>query len=294
MTRYITIAIAIAFGLTLAARPSLAGSADVDPGDIARIAHKLKLTKKQRQQIRNLHDGVRKTNIKLRAEMEATGIDLRRELDQDTPSETKVGGYITKISQLEGSARKARVVSWIRIRKLLSADQRKMLALFNAGKSHYAHSKRSTTRKRMKRELAEIKRELRRAKRLAKHARHNAHGHQQRARIDALKALEKLQKRKLKLKNKSKHIKNPFAKPRFVPKDPNAVIRDPFASRGTMIITANPHAKIYLDGKLMGTTPLRLKLRPGKHHIKSVSRKAVRRTGVTVRAGELTTLRIGD
>jgi len=276
MTKSITMAIAVAFGLTVAANPTHAGSADVDPGDIAKIAHKLKLSKKQRRQIRNLHDAVRKTNIKLRAEMEATGIDLRRELDQDTPNETKVGVYISKISQLEGKARKARVVSWIRIRKLLSADQRKMLTLFNAGRSEYKRAKRST-RRQLRRELAAMKRELSRA---ARAHRDIARGERKRA----LKELKKFRKHKKKYKMELKpspydgRVLNPFGnKPKY----------------GTLTIVAKPYAKIYVDGKLMGTTPLRMKLRPGKHSIKSVSQKGVKHKRVKVRAGDSIRMVIG-
>lgn len=241
------IATTAAVAATIAfATPARADSTDVSPGDIADIADKLQLTPQQRKQIRTIHDDVRKATVKLRAEIEATGIDLRRELDEDAPNEPRVGNYIAKISQLEGRARQARILGWLRIRKLLRADQRKLMKQLQAkgrrGNGAHRH---------LARELARMAREGERIRREMSRARSDARREAMRARAEALRAKrDTLRKRA----RSYRRLKNPF--------------RD-VSKSSSLQIEATPWAKIYIDGKLAGTTPLRIPVRPGKHQIRA-------------------------
>ncbi len=272
--------------LLFAPAANASGADDVDPDMVAKLAHKLQLTPKQRTNIRNLHDAVRKSTIKLRAEIEATGIDLRRELDQDNPNEGKVGRYIAKISQLEGKARQARVVSWIRIRKQLNPSQRKMLGLFKAGKDHYAATKHKMKHKmkhHLHREMAELKRARARMRKEMHRLRREARREASRAR-----RIERVERRKMReFKRRMKHLKK--RKHRH-----DSHLRNPFDSsrKGTVMINSNPHARIYVNGKLIGTTPIRAKLKAGVHKIKAVSAKGTRTRTLHVQGGHVTSLAI--
>tara|TARA_R110002096_G_scaffold433887_2_gene653782 strand:- start:93727 stop:94602 length:876 start_codon:yes stop_codon:yes gene_type:complete len=93
----------------------------------ARVLSELNLNANQKNAIGTILVDARKTSIRMTANMNIAGIDLRRELEKDAASEKRVGVLIEQISSLEGELRKSRVFSWLRIRKLLSAKQRQKL-----------------------------------------------------------------------------------------------------------------------------------------------------------------------
>lgn len=269
---------AIAATLILAAGPASANPADVDPGDIAAVADKLQLTDKQRKQIRSVHDAARKATIKLRAEIEASGIDLRRELESDSPNEANVRKLITRISQLEGKARAARVTGWLRIRKLLSAKQRAMLALVNQGKSSWNRHMRHNMRSHLRKEMARLARERRLMEREARKMRKRARDMERAER----KRMRKLRHKMRKLRHKFKHkgLKDPFS----------SGVHNHGHHRGAVMINSTPFSKIYIDGKFVGTTPVKTTLSPGAHVIRSKSAKAERTRRVVVDADKMTVL----
>jgi Spy/CpxP family protein refolding chaperone len=90
----------------------------------ARVLSELSLSANQQDKIGTILADARKASIRLTASMNIAGIDLRRELEKDAASEKRVGTLIEQISSLEGELRKSRVISWLRIRKLLNAKQR--------------------------------------------------------------------------------------------------------------------------------------------------------------------------
>jgi hypothetical protein len=59
--------------------------------------------------------------------MEVIEIDLRRELEKDEPDEKRVAGYIDALRALEAEMRKTHLLSWLKIRKVLTKDQRAKL-----------------------------------------------------------------------------------------------------------------------------------------------------------------------
>src|SRR6185436_4638754 len=98
-----------------------------NPGEIDELSDELGLKPAQKQGIRDIADEARKKQAKLRADLEVVEIDLRRELERDEPDEKKVIGYIDQLSALEGEMRKVNVVAWLKIRKLLTKEQRAKL-----------------------------------------------------------------------------------------------------------------------------------------------------------------------
>jgi Spy/CpxP family protein refolding chaperone len=105
-----------------AATSPLAG--DVDAAAIEDLARELALTPQQRQALRDVSDQASKEKVRARAEMEVLEIDLRRELDREAPDERKVAELIDKLVAAEGKTRKARILAALRVKKLLTDDQR--------------------------------------------------------------------------------------------------------------------------------------------------------------------------
>lgn len=91
------------------------------------LARQLDLTPEQRTKVRAIQDALRKSQARVRADIEVTSIDLRRELEKDSPDEARAGKLVEKVAQLEGALRKDHIVSTLRIKKLLDKDQRARL-----------------------------------------------------------------------------------------------------------------------------------------------------------------------
>ena len=114
----------------------------------ARVLSELSLSANQRDKIGTLLLDARKASIRLTANMNIAGIDLRRELEKDAASEKRVGTLIEQISSMEGELRKSQVFSWLRIRKLLNEKQRlKLDALKGAGEGDWLVENSRASRK---------------------------------------------------------------------------------------------------------------------------------------------------
>lgn len=96
-------------------------------GEIEELADELGLKPAQRKAIRDIADDAHKQQVKIRAEIEVLEVDLRRELDADEPDEAKVVTLIDKITALEATAKKTHLLAWLKIRKVLTKEQRKKL-----------------------------------------------------------------------------------------------------------------------------------------------------------------------
>ena len=118
--------LAIALSIALAPVPAAAQPSGVQP-DLEALAGDLGLSSAQLAQIRALVDAGRKQEIALRAQMETIEVDLRRELTRAAPDEGKVAGWADKLGSLDGSLRKSRILTWIKLRKLLTPAQRTKL-----------------------------------------------------------------------------------------------------------------------------------------------------------------------
>ncbi len=124
--RFVNVAIAVLIGISLAPAAAPAQPDDAQP-DLEALAGDLGLSSAQLAQIRTLIDARRKQEIALRAEMEVIEVDLRRELTRAAPDEGKVAGWADKLGSLDGSMRKARILTWIKMRKVLTPAQRRKL-----------------------------------------------------------------------------------------------------------------------------------------------------------------------
>jgi Spy/CpxP family protein refolding chaperone len=128
-----TVRILILVALVAAAPHAAAAQPTADAPDLESLAAALRLTPAQRAQVRDLIDAGRKEQIPLRAEMEVIELDLRRELEKPNPDETRVGTWAVKLGGLEGAVRKSRMLTWLRLRKTLTAAQRRQLETLHAG-----------------------------------------------------------------------------------------------------------------------------------------------------------------
>ena len=257
------VAVAATLIVATSARAGAQAEADLDPADMANLVGKLDLTSKQRSAIRAFKDDVRKATVKLQAEIEVASIDLRRELERDAPDEAAVRKHIEHISKLEGQVRTARILVWLEIRKLLDKQQRAALARvkrpadlarrvatlddehLEVAERAQAHALRTLARR--EEELAEHAREL--ARRGVDHAlaqRELAEFEAQRARLEQeLARMERELERGVALDRKRR------------------------ARLSEVTISSPLPAKIYVDGKLIGKSPVKLQLAAGSHTVEA-------------------------
>ncbi len=87
----------------------------------------LNLRADQQQKTHALLAEARKHAIRARADIEISSIDLTLELAKERPNEQAVGKLIESMSKVEGQWRRSRILTWVRIRKLLSGRQRREL-----------------------------------------------------------------------------------------------------------------------------------------------------------------------
>jgi Spy/CpxP family protein refolding chaperone len=85
------------------------------------------LSADQRRQIRDLTDQAEKDEARIRADLQGAEIDLRRALEDDNADEARVAQLVGQLAQLEGQARAIRIVTDLRIRKMLTRAQRELL-----------------------------------------------------------------------------------------------------------------------------------------------------------------------
>src|SRR5262245_50850128 len=95
----------------------------------------LNLTREQRVAVRDLGDEARAQEQKIRADIDLAHIELRRELEKENPDEKRVVALIDRMSNLEAQARRTQIVAWLKIRGLLTREQRKQLETLRDKKS---------------------------------------------------------------------------------------------------------------------------------------------------------------
>jgi hypothetical protein len=78
----------------------------------------------QVQRTHALFAEARKQAIRSRADIEISSIDLALELDKESPDERVVAKLVESMSKVEGQWRRSRILTWVKIRKLLNANQR--------------------------------------------------------------------------------------------------------------------------------------------------------------------------
>lgn len=103
---------------------------------IEKHAERLGLDAATRQTIRQIVEEARDTGQTIRASLGRVRAEMRDLLEQDHPDETTVMGQAEKIGALQLEARKNRLRAMLRIRALLSPEQRQTLTALREQKRH--------------------------------------------------------------------------------------------------------------------------------------------------------------
>jgi len=99
-----------------------------------RFADKLDLTGTQRDKLRDIGGDLERKEIRLRADLETAGLDLRDLMRSDSPSASAVDSKIETLTQLRGDMMKANARAVLDARKVLTSDQRKKLEDLKPGR----------------------------------------------------------------------------------------------------------------------------------------------------------------
>lgn len=212
--------------LTLCIAPSLGQAQSYAPTAKrgAELVEKLDLRPEQLQRSHALLAQARKQAIRTRADIEIAAIDLAMELAKPSPNEKVAGVLIEKMSALEGQRRRSRIVTWVKIRKLLSEEQRQSLKrLRSDGGSDIVET--------------------------------------QGAFINPFRSIDAPPR----YRSTMDDIVNPFEESRPKP----APRRKKAALSRLRVSTASP-ARILVDGKARGISPVQLRLRQGSHRVRAV------------------------
>jgi Spy/CpxP family protein refolding chaperone len=242
-----------------------------DPEEIAALADRLNLSKQQQLAIRKIHDDTRKAEVKLHAEIEVHSIDLRRELERDDPREKTVATLIEKIARLEGEVRKTRIMASLNVRKLLSAAQRKKMQGFR-GERRHRHI--ILERDAMEQARAEIERE---ADRLESELRELSESSQEideraRAELRAHKrelehAAQELREQARELSTRKRELRRVREVKRVRERERERTRERAEQGRATLKVNSPKPAKVFLDGKRIGMTPLVVEVEAGNHKL---------------------------
>ncbi len=186
----------------------------------------LGLSADQKQKSTRLLATARKQAIRYRADIDIAAIDLAIELEKDLPLEATVAKLVDKISRVEGLWRHSRILTWVKIRKILTPEQRGEL---------------KQLRNRSGRNIVKTQGEF----------------------IDPLRAFDGRRARER--NRRASNLRDPFAKGRTQ----GTTVAKP-KLRGNLRVAAERPADIYIDGKYRGKTPMKLRVRAGKHRIRAV------------------------
>lgn len=86
----------------------------------------LNLTDDQAKQVDKLKTDMQKERIALRSKVQTMRIDLRQQMDADTPDRAKIESMMQDIGKLQTEMKLKRNAFWFDVNKLLTADQQKV------------------------------------------------------------------------------------------------------------------------------------------------------------------------
>jgi len=299
MTRFLVsarrvVGVAVCLGALAAFAPRAAADEPVagfDPEATAALAEKLGLSNQQQRAIRKIHDDARKAEVKLKAEIEVNSIDLRRELEQEDPREKIVATLIEKISRLEGEVRKTRVLAGLAVRKLLSADQRKKMQAFQGrGRRHLQVTLEGDP---MELARAEMEVEAERLEDQLRELEKHAQEIDERARKETKAHRRELERAARELRARARELERQHGEVERQHREQERVVRERYREQKresgekgptTLRIESPQPAKVFLDGKRVGTTPYSGEVRPGEHRVKLQWKKSSRERMVHVKA----------
>jgi len=259
------------------------------PEEVEALAKKLGLSAKQKSAIRKIHDNARKAEVKLHAEVEVNSIDLRRELEQNDPKEKKVASYIMTIARLEGEVRKTRILASLAVRKVLSAEQRKKMAKYRGRRHRQVYVIRDeameAARAEMEAEAERMDAELAELEAHAKEIDERALSEVKARKHEIERTVREMRRKAREFERQHREAERELERERDRARDR---AREKHEQKGMAEIRVNakPPAKIYLDGRRVGTTPVVIKTKAGQHMVKAEWKDHVLQRRVTVKAGK--------
>ncbi|HUH03311.1 MAG TPA: Spy/CpxP family protein refolding chaperone [Kofleriaceae bacterium] len=317
--RYAIIVAALVLGAMLTTTSARAD----DLGDLDAVTRHLDLSADQAAKVRGIQDDLHKSLARTRAAIEVASIDLRRELEKADADEARVGNQIDAVAKLEGTARKARIFAMLRIKKLLTADQRVTLERLGAGaRSAGPGRARAPLPPRLPAPVIDIPappeppdldfdfdfdfdfdpdqhhdaaKQFERARQQIERARQQVEREAQRAvrdservRAEAMREAKRAVKeaeRELERARAEHHRKHGSSSSSSSSKSSSKSSSQ--SATGRLQVNAAPHAEVLLDGKKIGVTPLVMELLPGKHELTAMfSNGQKKHMNVVIRSGE--------
>jgi len=86
-------------------------------------ADEIGLSENQLTEMKQIFLASEKNIIKLKADRKILELDMRAEMENDTPDKKKVSSYIEKMNSLDGKIKKATVMRFIDIKSILTSEQ---------------------------------------------------------------------------------------------------------------------------------------------------------------------------
>jgi hypothetical protein len=94
---------------------------------MASLRGQIKLDPRQKEELRRLHAESDAKVQRSKDQLEAASEALRSQLESGSTNEDQIAKSIDNITRLEAEIRKARIISWVRVRKILDESQREKL-----------------------------------------------------------------------------------------------------------------------------------------------------------------------
>ena len=88
---------------------------------------RLDLTAAQREKLAAIRDRQQRDGIAARAELETAGLDLRKLMRAESPSQSQINAQIDRMAKMRADLQKSRVGAMLEARSLLTAEQREQL-----------------------------------------------------------------------------------------------------------------------------------------------------------------------
>jgi Spy/CpxP family protein refolding chaperone len=110
------------------APPPQSGAAEPQPGGVVDDPiRRLNLTPEQREQIRSIREQTKAERAALNQQFREANRALDTLLDTDTPNEAEVEQRVREVAAAQSAALRARILTEIRIRRVLTLEQRSLL-----------------------------------------------------------------------------------------------------------------------------------------------------------------------
>ena len=223
----------------------------------------LKLSHDQKVTMRDLRDEARAQQQKIRADIDLAEIELRRELEKDSPDEKRVAASVDKISGFEAQARKTQILAWLKMRALLTKDQRQKLETQHGNEYEELvdplHGIDGSSE-----QMRRAKEAMERAVEKMKHERPKMDRDMERMRRE----IERMHEGRGTGMGKGAHSEGS-------------------GTNGTLSINSIPAARVLIDGKEIGMTPLlAVSLTPGMHTVKMIAGDQEATNSIVIASGQ--------